>query len=204
MGILRVMEPRLKPWNSNRFEKGRVIRMKKLSVLVLLIMVILTACGGKEQTPDNNNEVKDNNSQDASDAKGFMFKYNDVTIPMNVDAEPVLDNLGESMDYFEAASCAFQGLDKVFYYSGFELSTYPQGEKDIISSVNILDDTVTTVEGIYLGSPLDKVISAYGEDYDEENGFYTYSLDDSKLTFVIENDVVTAITYGAIVEGLND
>lgn len=203
MGILRVMEPRLKPWRANRLKRGRVIKMKKLSVLLLLIMVILTACGGKEQTPDNN-EVKDNSNQDASDVKGFMFKYNDVTIPMNVDAEPVLDDLGESMDYFEAASCAFQGLDKVFYYSGFELSTYPQGEKDIISSVNILDDTVTTAEGIYLGSPLDKVISAYGEDYDEENGFYTYSLDDSQLTFVIENDVVTAITYGAVVEGLND
>lgn len=178
--------------------------MKKLGILLILIMVLFTACGGDDKTPGNTNDVKDNTSQNASDADGFKFKYNGVTVPMNVDAEPVINNLGESMDYFEAASCAFQGLDKIFYYSGFELSTYPQGEKDFISAVNLLDDTVATEEGIYLGSSMDDVIDAYGEDYSNENDFYTYTKDDSQLTFVIENDVVTAITYGAVVEGLND
>lgn len=178
--------------------------MKKLGILLFLIMVLLTACKGDEQTPDNSKDANDNTSQNASEGEGFKFKYNGVTIPMNVDAEPVIDNLGESMDYFEAASCAFQGLDKIFYYSGFELSTYPQGEKDFISAVNILDDTVATEEGIYLGSAKDDVISAYGEDYSQENDFYTYTKDDSKLTFVIEDNVVTGITYEAVVEGLND
>ena len=186
-------------------KKGKVFRMKKLGILLVLIMVILTACGGDDKVPnDSNNGVDDSNSQDVSTADGFKFKYNGVTVPMNVDAEPVINNLGESLDYFEAASCAFQGLDKIFYYSGFELSTYPQGEKDFISSVNLLDDTVATEEGIYLGSSMDDVIDAYGEDYSNENDFYTYTKDDSQLTFVIENDVVTAITYAAIVEGLND
>lgn len=178
--------------------------MKKLAILLILIMVILTACGGNDQSPDNANDVKDNTSQNTSEADGFKFKYNGVTVPMNVDAKPVIDNLGESMDYFEAASCAFQGLDKIYYYSGFELSTYPQGEKDFISAVNLLDDTVATEEGIYLGSSMDDVIDAYGEDYSQENDFYTYTMDDSQLTFVIENDVVIGITYGAVVEGLND
>lgn len=188
--------------------------MKKILYLALVMMLVFTGCGGQKQESDNsnqNNESKENiTSEDNSDssqkeqAQGFEFEYNGVTIPMNVDAAPILEQLGDSMDYFEAPSCAFQGLDKIFYYSGFELSTYPQEDKDMVSSVNLLDDTVTTKEGLYLGASLDEVLDAYGNDYTEENGFYTYTQGDSKLTFVVENDVVSAITYSAIVEGVNE
>lgn len=188
--------------------------MKKFCLLILVMMLVLTGCGGQEEEPDNSNQSgetsenitssdnSDNNQE--VDAKGFEFEFNDVIIPMNVDAAPILEELGESIDYFEAPSCAFQGLDKIYYYSGFELNTFPQGEKDYISSVNILDDTVTTREGLYLGAKLEDVIAEYGEDYIMENGFYTYTLGGSKLTFVVEDDVVEAITYTALIDGVNE
>lgn len=188
--------------------------MKKILLLIMVMMLAFTGCGGQKQDNDNtnqNNETNESNtSGDSSDAsqqghtQGYVFEYNGVTIPMNVDAAPILENLGESMDYFEAPSCAFQGLDKIFYYSGFELNTYPQGNKDYVSSVNILDDTVTTKEGLYLGASLEEVIDVYGDNYTEENGFYTYTKGDSKLTFVVENDVVESITYTAVVDGVNE
>lgn len=184
--------------------------MKKISIIFLVTMLLLTGCGGTKQGSENSNQTNGADNGTSGEEKqqgqteGFQFEYNDIAIPMNVDAAPILEKLGESMDYFEAPSCAFQGLDKIFYYSAFELSTYPQGDKDYVSSVNLLDDTVTTKEGIYLGSTLEDVVNAYGEGYTEENGFYTYTLGDSKLTFVIENDAVTAITYSAIVEGMNE
>ena len=191
--------------------------MKKISILLIVLMLLMTGCGGKEETPEDTgnadgtnknatvNEETSSDQQDKSEESqvaGFEFEYNGVTIPLNVDVAPILEELGESMDYFEAHSCAFQGLDKIYYYSGFELSTYPLDKKDFISSINLLDDTVTTKEGIYLGATLDDVISTYGEEYSEENGFYTYTLGETQLTFVVENDVVTAITYLALVEGL--
>ncbi|NLK26758.1 MAG: hypothetical protein GX306_00215 [Clostridiales bacterium] len=191
--------------------------MKKISILLIVLMLLMTGCGGKEETPEDTgnadgtnknatvNEETSSDQQDKSEESqvaGFEFEYNGVTIPLNVDVAPILEELGESMDYFEAPSCAFQGLDKIYYYSGFELSTYPLDKKDFISSINLLDDTVTTKEGIYLGATLDDVISTYGEEYSEENGFYTYTLGETQLTFVVENDVVTAITYLALVEGL--
>gem|GEM_PF-6107738 len=46
------------------------------------------------------------------------------------------------------------------------------------------------------------MISAYGEDYIEELGSYTYIKDDSKLQFIVRDGEIAAITYFAIVEGL--
>jgi hypothetical protein len=123
---------------------------------------------------------------------------------MNVDAAPIIEALGDPAQYFEAASCAFQGLDKIYTYNGFEINTYPNGDKDYISTVYFLDDSVTTDQGIYLGSTLDEVIDAYGEDYTQESGEYTYTLGQTKLAFIIEDETVTSITYSAIVEGLNN
>ncbi|HBG77138.1 MAG TPA: hypothetical protein DDW86_09305, partial [Clostridiales bacterium] len=65
--------------------------------------------------------------------EGYSYEYNGIKIPMNVDAAPIVKKLGKPANYFEAASCAFQGLDKVYTYSNFEIGTYPKGDKDFIS-----------------------------------------------------------------------
>jgi len=65
-----------------------------------------------------------------------------------------------------------------------------------------MDDSVSTPEGIYLGSTVDDMISAYGDDYVESQGLYTYTLDDSNLQFITMEDEIIAINYLAIVEGL--
>jgi hypothetical protein len=70
--------------------------------------------------------------------------------------------------------------------------------------VSLLDDSVATDKGIYLGSTLDEVIAAYGNEYSAEGTSYVYRLGETKLTFIIEDDTVTSITYYAIVEGLNN
>ena len=54
--------------------------------------------------------------------------------------------LGEPMHYFEAPSCAFEGMDKIYSYSGFEFTTYTKDNVDYIASIVFLDDTVTTRE----------------------------------------------------------
>ncbi len=181
-----------------------------------MAMLLLAGCGKEENPgnvdnntnqPDTTNNSEDNNKDQSGTQNqskdGFAFVNNGVTIPMNVEAAPVLEKMGEPMEYFEAPSCAFQGLDKIFYFSGFELSTYPNDGVDYISSVDIVDDSVSTVEGIYIGSTLDDVKAAYGEANTEESGLYTYIKGDTKLNILVENDTVAAITYLAIVEGLN-
>jgi hypothetical protein len=188
------------------------IDMKK-GILLLAIMLLLVGCSKDDTTPDATGNTGTNTSTDGTSdtsdnagepTEGYSYDANGVTIPMNVDAAPIVEALGEPVEYFEAASCAFQGLDKIYYYNGFELGTYPSGDKDIVSYVNFLDDSVTTDKDIYLGSTAEEVIAAYGEDYTEDSGSYVYRLGETKLTFIVEADAVTSITYAAIVEGLNN
>ncbi|MDF2539732.1 MAG: hypothetical protein K0S76_2753 [Herbinix sp.] len=182
----------------------------KRFVVIIAVMLLLVGCGNTDKDDQgdnagNNNSQESNDNQDDSadaDKEGYKFTINDVTVPMNVKADSILEALGEPLESFEAPSCAFQGMDKIYNYGSYEVNTYPNEGTDIISAVDLKDDTVATEEGIYIGSTLAEVIEAYGEAESSENGLYTYTLGDSKLTLIIKNDVVEAITYLAVVEGL--
>ncbi len=166
--------------------------MVKKIFIAMIVVLLLAGCGsGGEQ------------DQNGGQEQGYIFEYNDISIPLNTDVKPILKELGEPMNYFEAESCAFQGLDKTYYFSGFELTTYPNEGDDYVSFIDIKDDSVSTAEGIYIGSPAADVVEAYGEEYTGGENAYIHTKDDSSLIIITENDEVISITYQAIVEGLN-
>lgn len=171
-----------------------------LLTCLILIFVIYAATGCSTENIVENTPNSSSNNQPGADTKGYLFDYEGVTIAMHEKADKILTALGKSKDYFEAPSCAFQGLDKIYYYSGFELSTYPTDDIDYISAVNFTDDSVSTKEGISIGSPAEDVIKAYGKDYTGEKSSYIYTLGKSKLSFITEDNTVTAITYEAITD----
>lgn len=182
--------------------------MKRI-IILLSVMLLLSACSKEEPIEEGQEAASGNATNEvAMDntklQEGYSFDINDVRIPMNVDAASIVAELGDPVEYFEAASCAFQGLDKIYYYNGFELGTYPNGDRDFVSYVNLLDDSVSTDKGVYLGVTLEEVTAAYGNDYTVEGTSYVYQLGVTKLTFIVEENVVTSITYYAIVEGLNN
>lgn len=184
--------------------------MKKLSLLLMVLIFLLVGCGNAENTSknsddDNIKKVSAGGSQVSGDgdiikAEGYEFENNGINIAMNAKVAPILKRLGEASDYFEAKSCAFEGLDKIYTYNSFELYTYEMKEVDYVAAVIFLDDSISTKEGIYLGSTLDDVLAVYGDEYTEELGLYTYELDKAKISFIIEDDEVTSIEYKAITE----
>lgn len=131
---------------------------------------------------------------------GYVFQAGGAVIGMNEDSEPILAALGNWSDYFEAESCAFQGLDKTYSYPGFELYTYPKGDRDMVNSITLLDDSVSTPEGIRIGSAEADITAAYGDGYVLENGVYQYTKDKSILSIFTTGGVVDGIEYTAITE----
>ena len=139
-------------------------------------------------------------SESATEAEitGFTFITGDTVIAMNADAAPILEELGEWENYVETTSCAFKGLDKTYSYPGFDLYTYPLDGKDNVNSVYFVDDTVSTPEGIHIGSTKEEMEAAYGTDYEEEFGAYTYTKDKSKLQFLVTDGVIDSVEYTAV------
>lgn len=198
--------------------------MKKTTAIIMTAsLLLLSGCGsngnervieGNVQTIESGNEqsgaaqsVEKNEAasdtqadvQDESSAKGYTFVYNDISVTMDADAAPIVEKLGEPASYFEAASCAFEGLDKIYTYNGFELDTYPVGDKDYVSSVILKDDSVSTAEGICIGDSLEKLQKAYDGEGEENAGMRVYEKDGMKLCFIMQGQDIIAIEYRSTV-----
>lgn len=175
--------------------------MKKRSILVTaillgMILMLMTACGGDKEPETSGNDQSGQGGQDVK----LVFNYKDTEIAMKEDAAPILAALGEAKSYTEAASCAFEGLDKTYYYGSFYLYTYPDGEMDRVNMVVICDDTINTPEGLCIGDSKEKVESIYGaEGYNGVNA-YVYTDGECTLTVIIDNDKVSSIQYAAVLE----
>lgn len=201
---------------------------KKCALLLAAVMLLAAGCGKDEKTIDGNvqnmepvdiasgtesagdapvdggdqgaeqgSEAQDS-GQGSEGGQGYLFAVQGVTIGVDADAAPVLEQLGESVSYFEAPSCAFEGLDKTYTYNGFELDTYPAGEKDCVSAVVLKDDSVATQEGIAIGDSLEKLQQAYPEGKQQE-GMVVCEKGGMKLCFILQDDEVKSIEYRSTV-----
>lgn len=178
--------------------------MKKIC-LILIISILLVGCSGGDSDTPNTPETPasgvngDPSPGDVEDT-GYIFETKDIEIAMNSEVAPIIGKLGDSKEYFEAEHCALPGLEKTYTFDGFELYTYEIEGVDSVASISFLDDSVKTKEGIYLYSSLDDVIEAYGDDYEQKLGLYTYESGDCKLSFLIEDEEVVSIEYIAITD----
>ena len=171
--------------------------MKKiLSIFALFMGIFLfAACSGGDKDPQGS---KTPNNGEQKEETAFAFKFDGNTITMNMASGELLEKLGEPISLFEAPSCAFDGMDKIYSYPGFELHNYTANDKDYVSAVILKDDSVSTEEGVYIGESKDKVLETYGEDYKDEDGSYAYYKADSKLRFIFEENEIVSIEYIAL------
>jgi uncharacterized protein YceK len=185
-------------------------KFTKVTVLLMAVILLLPGCGTivskAEKDSSKSSSSKSSSSSVAADIKkpegGYKFTTNEgITIKLDQDVKEVLDTLGKPKKTFEAQSCAFQGVDNTFLYVGYQIVTYPMDNVDHIATIDLLDKTVATEEGIRPGSTLKEVIAAYGKDYKDENGSYTYTAGKTKLTFTMEKNAVKQITYSVILGG---
>lgn len=183
--------------------------MKKLIAVLLSVFVLLalTSCG-KEETGGAEDAEKTPSAQtpagaDSADAADASFAFSVWTgdrsvlyaIAPDADMADVLAALGEPQSYFEAESCAFEGLDKTYTYAGFVIETRPDGEQDYVNSILLTDDSVATDEGIYIGSSRADVLAAYGETDESVPTLLSYTKGGCTLSFILDGDSVVSIEY---------
>jgi uncharacterized lipoprotein NlpE involved in copper resistance len=137
----------------------------------------------------------DETDPQAGDDDVFFFVVGGVEIRMGQPALPIIEELGDPLHYHEAISCAFEGLDKSWHYSGFVVHAYPLDGDDFILSVILVDDTHVTERRVYLGMSYEDMVSAYGSDYERNHDQFLYRRGGTSLAFIIPDDYIGQITY---------
>ena len=152
-------------------------------LLAAVMLLSLAGCGSDD--PDSQEE-------------NFAFTYNGTKITLGAEAAPIINALGEPKSYTEEPSCAFDGMDKTYYYGSFYLSTYPLDGKDYVYSIWFADDSAATNDGIRIGTTKAQLEAIYGADCFNSTNAYTQTRGSSKLTILIEDGMVSSIQYELI------
>lgn len=185
---------------------------KMLAMLLALTMALcLCACGNvvKEGGTTNPPQTQPQSGGETTPAQTeapetvpageeYVFTYNGTDIVMNAPAADIISALGEPKSYTEETSCAFDGLDKTWFYGSFYLQTYPLDGADYIYCLWIVDDSVETPEGIYIGASQAEVEAAYGAEHFNGSNAYVLTGANTRITIILENDVVSSIQYDAL------
>ena len=187
--------------------KNNIQKIFAVLLALTLCLALLAGCGGNANSNQNNSgNTSGDQSQNSGDTDSgenqaadlFIFTSNGVEVKMNAEADPIVEALGEPVSSYEAPSCAFQGTDYIYTYDGFQINTYPLNDVNYVSSVVLISDAVSTPEGLEIGGTLEDMVAAYGEDYTEEYGMYTYTRGDSQLAVLIGDGAITSIEYLAV------
>lgn len=149
--------------------------MKKI-LLIGLVILALTACTPKAKPIFS--------AQDAS----ITVSGKKLTPGMDY-TTPVLSS---PVDYYEATSCAYVGMDKIYTYESIEVYTYPDGNIDYILEIDLLESGQTT-RGIKIGATLSEIEAVYGTTHTSQGLNIVYSDGQISLIFMMVNDKATQI-----------
>lgn len=137
-----------------------------LTLAVLLMLLIVAACGGKPAATAPTGAFSE---KDLGVAVGGKTYY------LREDSAPLLAALGNGYEYSEMVSCVYDGKDKTYSYPGITVNTVPVNGKDVIEMITLTDSTYTTLRGAKVGDKTATLVTLYGEDYFDD-GYITYSL----------------------------
>ena len=167
--------------------------MKKMiaAALCLLLCSSMLACTSEDAPQETQGKEIEYQS-------GYLFSYKGEDISVGDEAAPVLQILGEASNKIVQTGCAnFDGMkETVYFYSSFQVIAHEMNGKEIITTIYLEDDSITTKEGICIGDSAEKVLSTYGtKDSASAENNLIFTKGDMTLQFIIEDSSVTAITY---------
>ena len=158
----------------------------KIVAAVLALMMLMTslvACtGGEPEVTEETRRVTE-----------WSLNVNGKELFVGMDMSK---DLGEPTAYFEAASCAIQGLDKDYTYGSILVKTEDDGKSERIVGLTILDDGAATAMGVTIGDGRDKVVGAHGIPKSESETSLIYAAGEGVIAkFLLRDGTVTSIAY---------
>lgn len=123
----------------------------------------------------------------------LVFLYEGVELIPGQPFDPSL--LPEPQSTFTVPSCALEGTDNVYSYGNLEITAFNDGTGEFIYSVYLLDDSLSTPEGVKIGHTQAQVIALYGNAFQDNGGEYLYTRGDVVLSLLFQDGTVTAIEY---------
>ena len=135
-----------------------------------------------------------------SESRVLSLAYRGVALTIGDAANGVIAQLGEDYTLSEAASCAGQGMDRMYTYPSVRLYVFaPVDGVAVISSVSYIDDGVKTAEGLGIGCSSAQVLTALGEADEASEARLIYRGNGSVLAFGLRDGIVVSI----VLEGEN-
>lgn len=183
--------------------------MKKIIIIAAVICLLLTV-GCSSNVDDSivvdpnarvaklDQEEQQSSQPEVSDVEAkddLFFESEGVRIHVYDLAEEILSSLGEPNGTFEAASCAYQGKDMFYYYSGFQLTVNDVDNAEHVTVVMVVDDTVSIPQGVKIGNTEEEMLQLMDDSYDVSGGLYQFISGDTTLQIQIKEGAVASIMY---------
>lgn len=170
--------------------------MRKKSIGVLLCLtgiaaVLLSACKSTaEEKAAGDEKVK------AEQPGTYYYEtLDEKKIYILQPVKEAIAALGEDYEYFEAPSCASDGLDMFYYYQNITVMANELDGEKVITDIYFKNDTVSTPEDIRINSEYADVVNQYGSDYDLNGTAMEYTDGDTVLSVDIKDGKVASVEY---------
>ena len=173
--------------------------MKKILAifLCLLMMVsVLAACDSGDGYKDDNSGsgAATTKATEGASVK-YYVEFTGVKIELGADAEAVIDALGTPKATAEVGNCGGQGTLTKYTYTSIEVYVLTSGASKTIDQITLLDDSVSTPEGIKIGSTQNDVKTKCKTPTKSSDASYTYTSGNKNLKFNFRDGAVVGIDY---------
>ncbi len=169
------------------------MNIKRVKMLIAMLMLVICGVGGCKEK-DKGEETTTKVTQQKQ-KKEYVYKVGDGRVAMGTPVEDALALLGTDYEYFEAPSCAVEGLDYYYYYQNVTMVANDINGQRLVTGLWLLNDAVSTAEGIHIQSTNKEVLAAYGNDYEMRGTQMLYSGKNTILTIGIKDGKVNTIEY---------
>ena len=169
--------------------------MKKILAIFLCLLMMLTfvACDSGDGYKEDNGGGSDKPANAAS--VKYYVNVGAVKVELGADAEGIISALGTPKSTEDKGNCGGQGTLTMYAYASVTVYVLDTGKSKTIDQITLLDDSVSTPEGIKIGSAQSDVKTKCKTPTKSTDTYYTYTSGNNNLKFNFRDGSVSEINY---------